>query len=453
MRGLVLLVALAAALAGAPADAHVRAEPAAASAAEGPTRILLLGDSVTQGSSGDWTWRYRLWQLLTRAEVDVDFVGPRDDLWDLRTDGPGGTSYAEPAFDRDHAARWGMWAGILDVPVATLMAHHQPDVVVVMLGVNDLLWSDDPASVAVGRVRSIVEQARASHPGVAVVLGEATQSWFTDVPDFNEGLHGLAEELTTPASPVTVAPVATAYSASEDTWDGSHPNARGEVRIAAGVADALAGVGVGGPVPRPLDLPAVGPVTAATLAVAGGDGRATLSWVGPDGATSHRLWRRDLAVSAAWSLDSSGLPRDGSRELVLANGHHYEFRLQPVKGDDLPTSEVYSNTVAVIPAASPPPPPPPPPPPSTLTAPRDVRAAAGRRCARVAWSRVSGAGGYHVQRWTGSRWRLAARTTSPRVVLTGLPVQRAWRLRVRAVRETTVGPATGIRVVRRSGHC
>lgn len=447
MRGLVVLVALAAAFLGAPAPAGAEEGPEPTDPS--PTRILMLGDSVTQGSSGDWTWRYRLWQHLTRSAVAFDFVGPRDDLWDLRTDAAGATTYADPAFDRDHAARWGMWAGFLDVPVAALMADHQPDVLVVMLGVNDLLWSDDPPSVIVARLRTLVEQARASNPGVAVVLAEATQSWFTDVPDFNAGLGVLADELTTSSSPVALAEVATGYSASDDTWDGSHPNARGEVRIAAGIADALAGIGIGQPVPRPLELPALGPVSAATLSVAGGDARATLSWVGPDGATGHRLWRRDLTYSTAWSLDSVGLPRDGSRELALVNGHRYEFRLQPVKGDDLPTNELYSNTVAVTPAATPPPPPPPP----ALVAPTSVRATAGRRCARVAWSGVAGARAYDVQRWTGSHWRRAARTASTRVLLTGLPVQRVWRLRVRAVRGTAVGPARGIRVVRRAGRC
>ena len=50
---------------------------AAPSAAEEPVRILLLGDSITQGSEGDWTWRYRLWKHLTGAGVDADLVGYR----------------------------------------------------------------------------------------------------------------------------------------------------------------------------------------------------------------------------------------------------------------------------------------------------------------------------------------------------------------------------------------
>ena len=72
-----------------------------------PVRILIVGDSITQGSAGDWTWRYRLWQHLTEHGVSVDFVGPRDDLWDNVTSQFGSQAYVDPAFDQDHAARWG----------------------------------------------------------------------------------------------------------------------------------------------------------------------------------------------------------------------------------------------------------------------------------------------------------------------------------------------------------
>ena len=57
--------------------------PSAAGAEDvDPVRILLVGDSVTQGSAGDWTWRYRLWKHFDAAGVAVDFVGPRNDLYD-----------------------------------------------------------------------------------------------------------------------------------------------------------------------------------------------------------------------------------------------------------------------------------------------------------------------------------------------------------------------------------
>ena len=55
-------------------------------AAPDPVRIMIIGDSVAQGSSGDWTWRYRLWQTLTSSGVPFDLVGPHDDLFDVATE-------------------------------------------------------------------------------------------------------------------------------------------------------------------------------------------------------------------------------------------------------------------------------------------------------------------------------------------------------------------------------
>ena len=34
-----------------------------------PVRIMVVGDSITEGSSGDWTWRYRLAKYLDASDV------------------------------------------------------------------------------------------------------------------------------------------------------------------------------------------------------------------------------------------------------------------------------------------------------------------------------------------------------------------------------------------------
>src|SRR5262245_42446727 len=65
-----------------------------------PVRILLVGDSMTQGSSGDWTWRYRLWQHLSEHGVSFDLVGPRTDLWEYVEAHDGSQAYIDPNFDR-----------------------------------------------------------------------------------------------------------------------------------------------------------------------------------------------------------------------------------------------------------------------------------------------------------------------------------------------------------------
>lgn len=48
----------------------------AASRRAAPMRIMIVGDSISQGHEGDWTWRYRLWQWVNAQGVPVDFVGP-----------------------------------------------------------------------------------------------------------------------------------------------------------------------------------------------------------------------------------------------------------------------------------------------------------------------------------------------------------------------------------------
>ena len=117
-----------------------------------PVRILLVGDSVTQGSAGDWTWRYRLWKHFQAAGVAVDFVGPRDDLYDNVSATLGSQAYVDAAFDRDHAARWGMSVDVPDVPIATLVEEYRPDVVVEMLGVNDLVFGGRAPETVANRV-------------------------------------------------------------------------------------------------------------------------------------------------------------------------------------------------------------------------------------------------------------------------------------------------------------
>lgn len=39
-------------------------------------KMMIVGDSISQGMEGDWTWRYRLWDWLDSQSVDFEFVGP-----------------------------------------------------------------------------------------------------------------------------------------------------------------------------------------------------------------------------------------------------------------------------------------------------------------------------------------------------------------------------------------
>lgn len=67
-------------LSGSATAVAVVTMPSASAAGSG--RILIVGDSITQGSSGDYTWRYRLWDEHQSTDPGYTFVGPRTDLHD-----------------------------------------------------------------------------------------------------------------------------------------------------------------------------------------------------------------------------------------------------------------------------------------------------------------------------------------------------------------------------------
>ena len=99
MRKVVAMSVLAACLT-VPSSASGAAEVVA------PTRVLIVGDSVTHGLSGDHTWRYFSYKGLQKTGASVDFVGPH--VGTYSDDGWFSGGYADPDFDQDHASRYGL---------------------------------------------------------------------------------------------------------------------------------------------------------------------------------------------------------------------------------------------------------------------------------------------------------------------------------------------------------
>jgi len=358
----VLLVPLA------PGTAAVAAAPAAAAA---PSKIMIVGDSITHGSSGDYTWRYRLAQHLGAA---ADFVGPSSGLYDpVRSAGNvivESTAYAVPGFDHDHGARWGRflgsWPGYYTGANDTIEADvraYQPAYVVVLLGINDLFWFNTvEPSVVAQEMADFVTNARAGKSNVRLVLAAipSTRGAQLDatlrgrVADYNARLAALATARTTTASPVVYVPQPAGYQADydvspHDSYDGTHPNARGELRIADAVADVLAAkFGLGTAFALSLTGVPVGPVLPVTLTCTPGNGQVTLSWTESPGATGY--WYQQRVAGGAWeppvyqlTMANSPMP-----SVWLTNGVTYEYRLQAAKMYD---KGVFSNTCSATPTA------------------------------------------------------------------------------------------------------
>lgn len=212
-------------------------------------RYLFVGDSMTVGSAGDFTWRYRMWQHLCAAGEPFSVVGPRVTLYDQASDAAVSADYADPSFPghaRRHLAGWGEgWLHMVPL-IGEAVREHRPDVLLISLGLIDLGFYSDAEQTA-QNVARFIAAARAARPRLRMVLLPVIPNTRADLdPDFagqcaelNERMAKAVADLDSPESPLLMASRPDGYDILLDTYDGTHPNAAGEHKLAAAFADAM----------------------------------------------------------------------------------------------------------------------------------------------------------------------------------------------------------------------
>jgi tetrahydromethanopterin S-methyltransferase subunit B len=197
-------------------------------------RFMPVGDSMTIGSAGEHTWRYRMWQHLRETYAGpFRIVGPRETLYDKATESPDSYEYADPDFPRAHLAGWGEgWLHMTPL-IREAVRAQRADILLVSLGLIDLGFYTNAAQTA-DNARAFVAEARAANPRIRMVVlpvtpnvrAESDASFATEVAAFNELLAKVVADLDESRSPL-------------DTYDGTHPNESGEHRIAEVFAEAM----------------------------------------------------------------------------------------------------------------------------------------------------------------------------------------------------------------------
>jgi hypothetical protein len=206
-----------------------------------------VGDSMTIGSAGEHTWRYRLWQhLCATHDGPFTLVGPRETLYDKAAEAPTSYAYADPDFPRAHLAGWGEgWLHMAPL-IAEAVRGSRADVLLVSLGLIDLGFYTNAEQTA-ENVRRFAAQARSANPRIRMALlpvipnirAAADDSFAAQVTLFNELLAKAVADLDEPRSPVLLASPPPSYDIHLDTYDGTHPNASGEHKIAGAFAGAM----------------------------------------------------------------------------------------------------------------------------------------------------------------------------------------------------------------------
>jgi hypothetical protein len=204
---------------------------------ERPVYILPLGDSITHGGRRDreeWTYRYPLFCMLKKHEVEFDFIGSmtkglhRDVEWP-DCDGE--------EFDPDHEGHYGIRTGKVAANLEKWMEKwdHAPDIALIHLGTNDQKHGDYDNTV-VKPLKKIIGMLREENPQVIVLVGHLNFDAGAAVK-IRPKVEKMAAELNTEKSPVITVHHYKDFNENPkhpdtDTYDWAHPNPQGQKKMA-----------------------------------------------------------------------------------------------------------------------------------------------------------------------------------------------------------------------------
>jgi len=126
-------------------------------------RVMPLGDSITYGSGAGGGYRAPLYQLLTNAGYSVDFIGTQT--------GNGTASLPDP----NHEGYPGAFISDIDDSLLGIFgAVVQPDIILLLIGVNDYLQNEE-TSLATNRLEALVVRLATNWPNVKIIVGSLTE--------------------------------------------------------------------------------------------------------------------------------------------------------------------------------------------------------------------------------------------------------------------------------------
>ncbi|HEX6764651.1 MAG TPA: GDSL-type esterase/lipase family protein, partial [Polyangiaceae bacterium] len=208
-------------------------------------KIMIVGDSISAGP-GCYK-KYLVQNLTTNGITSYDFVGQYTD------DCGGGvrhsavsctttTNYTQATFTVPNCTSM-TYPGL-----ATLVSTHNPDLIMLELGVNDVWGGSAPIQPILNNYATLVSQARAHNPRIVVMVAQIHKiitdncmnaASTTNAQQLVMAVPAWAQGISTANSPVLVADLWTNSDAHEAA-DCVHPNDAGAQRMGQNWYNALA---------------------------------------------------------------------------------------------------------------------------------------------------------------------------------------------------------------------
>ena len=184
------------------------------------TTILPLGDSITQGSGGCTSYTLPLRKMLLDAGYDVEFVGPRANVYDFGEIRHGGFS--------------GRTVEFLEERIDTLYKKYPADIVLIHSGHNHFV-EEDPVPGMIAAHRSMIDKILDQNPDAWVFVAQVIPSGklpkYSYIPDFNREVKKLVRSYH--SRHVRLVNVAHGFDWQIYTLDDKvHPNEKGAALMA-----------------------------------------------------------------------------------------------------------------------------------------------------------------------------------------------------------------------------
>ncbi len=197
----------------------------------GKPRIMLIGDGITSGTRAMPNgYRRSLYNMIKEGGHWFDFVGTMN------------THTSPQDFDSDHEGHVNYRADQILAGLSKWAGLYPPDVVVIHVGTNDLLQGQSVEST-IQDIQLIIQTIRFHNPNVKIVLSHlipTTDSWVNGlINKLNAQLNGISWSQNTGNSPIYVVSQHRNFRASQDTYDGIHPNAQGSEKMARNIYQTL----------------------------------------------------------------------------------------------------------------------------------------------------------------------------------------------------------------------
>ncbi|KAH6707462.1 fibronectin type III domain-containing protein [Verticillium dahliae] len=290
----------------------------------GVINAMIVGDSITQGFEGDYTWRFRLAEWFTSESITPNFFANESR-----------SQYRQTSAEQvEHTPT-------VKNEIRSQVSTHSPDWLLVMLGFNDLGWWVGGPDDTLASVKAIVDEARAAKSNVRILIANVIHRTFI------EGRNDLVTNTNIYNDrQLSSRHVGNSY---RQTCDGLHPGPKGEYQIAHASSKTLVEMGAGkSALSVPGSFPASKvPTVPNNVRVSQAPWGLKITWDKVWGANAYEVRSRQKGISQ-WSYWPSGIAWPVNRwdNSWVLEGQEWEYSVRTNMGTGR-TSE-WSGTATAV---------------------------------------------------------------------------------------------------------